>query len=335
MSMNAVMKDTWLKRVQKISSLSIAACLMWALSSEAQDIPAGKTMRIIVPYSAGGTSDILGRKLALQLSERLGRQVMVDNKAGAGGAIGTEATVRADADGSTLLLHSGAIATEPSIKSKLPYDVTRDLVAVTTVVRGPFALLVSNDLPVRSVDELIAYAKANPGKVNFGTPGIGTSVHFTSEHFKATTKTAITHVPYKGASLALTALMANEVQMVIDPLATAKKYAEAGKVRALALTTARRSDLWPGMASMSDAGVPNFDAAVWYGLYAPAKTPAATIERLNKEVLAVLQSAEMRKWLAQEGLEPVGDSPAQAQKFLSKEIAHWIGISKSAGMQAE
>lgn len=335
MSITAFINSPCLKWAQKNAILPIVACLTWASSLHAQDIPAAKSMRIIVPYAAGGTSDILGRKLALQLGERLGRQVIVDNKAGAGGAIGTEATVRADADGTTLLLHSGAIATEPSIKSKLPYDVTRDLVAVTTVVRGPFALLVSNDLPVKSVEELIAYAKANPGKVNFGTPGIGTSVHFTSEHFKAATKTAITHVPYKGASLALTALMANEVQMVIDPLATAKKYAEAGKVRALALTTARRSDLWPGMASMSDAGMPNFDAAVWYGLYAPAKTPAATIERLNKEVLAVLQSTEMRKWLAQEGLEPVGDSPAQAQQFLSKEIAHWISVSKSAGMQPE
>ena len=335
MSMNIALRHAWLQRAQKIASLTIAACLMGVLPTQAQEIPAGKTIRIIVPYSAGGTSDILGRKLAQQLGERLGRQVIVDNKAGAGGAIGTEATVRADADGSTLLLHSGAIATEPSIKSKLPYDVTRDLAAVSTVVRGPFALLVNNELPVRSVEELIAYAKANPGKVNFGTPGVGTSVHFTSEYFKATTKAAMTHVPYKGASLALTALMANEVQMVIDPLATAKKYAEAGKVRALALTTARRSDLWPGMAAMSDAGVANFDAAVWYGLYAPAKTPAATIERLNREVVAVLQSAEMKKWLLQEGLEPAGDTPAQAQQFLAKEIGHWIGISKSAGIQAE
>lgn len=324
-----------MKSFKKILPLQIMACMLWASSACAQDVPASKNMRIIVPYSAGGTSDILGRKLALQLGERLGRQIIVENKAGAGGAIGTEATVRADADGSTLLLHSGAIATEPSIKSKLPYDVTRDLTAVTTVVRGPFALLVSNDLPVKTVEELVNYAKSNPGKVNFGTPGVGTSVHFTSEHFKAATKAPFTHVPYKGASVALTALMGNEVQMVIDPLTTAKKYAEAGKVRALALTTARRSDLWPGMLSMSDAGVPNFDAAVWYGLYAPAKTPAATIERLNKEVVAVLQSSEMRKWLAQEGLEPVADTPVQAQQFLAKEITHWISVSKSAGIQAE
>lgn len=319
----------------KSMGLVATAVALWAAPAHAQDIPASKQMRIIVPYSAGGTSDILGRKLAQQLGERLGRQVIVDNKAGAGGAIGTEATVRADADGSTLLLHSGAIATEPAIKARLPYDVTRDLAAVTTVVRGPFALLVSNDLPVKNVGELVAYAKANPGKVNFGTPGMGTSVHFASEYFKAATKAPLTHVPYKGASAALTALMGNEVQMVIDPLATAKKYAEAGKMKALALTTAQRSDLWPGMPTVAEAGVPGFDAAVWYGLYVPAKTPAATVARLNKEVVAVLKSPEMRKWLSSEGLEPVGDTPAQSQQFLVQDIAHWKALAKSAGIQPE
>src|SRR5690606_37532425 len=156
-------------------------------------------------------------------------------------------TVRADADGTTLLLHSSAIATEPSIKSKLPYDAVKDLAAVTTVVKGPFALVVNNELPVKNVAELLAYANANPGKLNFGTPGIGTSVHFASEYFKSMAKAPMTHVPYKGASAALTALMANEIQMVIDPLSTAKKFAESGRIRALAVTTAQRTNLWPEM----------------------------------------------------------------------------------------
>lgn len=316
-------------------SLVAAAIAVIAAPAQAQGIPANKQMRIIVPYSAGGTSDILGRKLAQQLGERLGRQVIVDNKAGAGGTIGTEATVRADPDGSTLLLHSGAIATEPAIKFRLPYDVTKDLAAVTTVVKGPFALLVSNELPVKSVAELLAYAKAHPGKVNFGTPGMGTSVHFASEYFKVVAKAPITHVPYKGASAALTALMGNEVQLVIDPLATAKKYAEAGKMRALGVTTAQRTSLWPQMPTIAEGGVPGFDAAVWYGMYVPAKTPAATVEKLNKELVAILQSDEMRKWLSQEGLEPVADSPAQSQEFLRKEIDRWKSVARSAGIQAE
>ena len=320
---------------RKSMTLITAAIALLAAPAQAQTIPANKQMRIIVPYSAGGTSDILGRKLAQKLGERLGRQVIVDNKAGAGGAIGTEATVRADADGTTLLLHSGAIATEPAIKSKLPYDVTKDLVAVTTVVKGPFALVVSNDLPVKNVAELVAYAKANPGKVNYGTPGLGTSVHFASEYFKAMAKAPITHVPYKGASAALTALMANEVQLVIDPLATAKKYTEAGKIRALGVTTAQRTELWPQLPTVAESGVPGFDTAVWYGMYAPAKTPAATVAALNKELVGILQSDEMRKWLSQEGLEPVADKPAQSQEFLRNEIERWKSLAKAAGIQAE
>lgn len=313
-----------------------AAVMAWmGATAQAQEVPAGKQMRIIVPYSAGGTSDILGRKLAQQLGDRLGRQVIVENRAGAGGSIGTEATVRSDADGSTILLHSGAISTEPSIKSKLPYDVTKDLAAVTTVVRGPFALMVSNDLPVKNVQELVSYAKANPGKVNYGTPGVGTSVHFASEFFRSASQAPLTHIPYKGASAALTALMGNEVQVVIDPLATAKKYAEAGKMKALGLTTAKRSDLWPGMQTVAEAGMPSFDTAVWYGLYVPAKTPAATVERLNQEFVAILKSPDMTKWLSGEGLEAVGDTPAQSQAYLSKEIAHWKQLAKTAGIQAD
>lgn len=315
--------------------LAAVAVVLVAASAHAQEVPAGKQMRIIVPYSAGGTSDILGRKLAQQLGERLGRQVIVENKAGAGGSIGTDATVRADADGTTLLLHSGAIATEPAIKSKLPYDVNKDLAAVTTVVKGPFALVVNNDLPVKNVAELLAYAKANPGKVNYGTPGVGTSVHFATEYFKAVSKAPITHVPYKGASAALVGLMGNEVQLVIDPLSTAKKYAESGKMRALGVTTAQRTDLWPQMPTIAEGGVPGFDTAVWYGLYVPAKTPAATVDKLNKELVAILQSDDMRKWLSQEGLEPVADTPAQSQDFLRKDIERWKALAKSAGIQAE
>ena len=323
-------------KITRRLTLVMAAMAAMSAPLHAQTaIPAGKQMRIIVPYSAGGTSDILARKLAQKLGEQLGRQVIVDNKAGAGGTIGTEATVRADADGTTILLHSGAISTEPGIKAKLPYDVTKDLAAVTTVVRGPFALLVSNSLPVKTVPELIAYAKANPGKVNYGTPGIGTSVHFASEYFKAAAKAPITHVPYKGASASLTALMSDEIQMVIDPLATAKKYAEAGKMRALAVTTAQRTTLWPQMPTVAEGGVPGFDTAVWYGMYVPAKTPAAIVQKLNQEMVTILKSDDMRKWLSGEGLEGVGDTPAQSQEFLAKEIERWKALAKTAGIQAE
>ena len=315
-----------------VAALALAVPLAHAQSSSDEST---RQMRIIVPYSAGGTSDILGRKLAQELTERMGQQVIVENRAGAGGSIGTMATVRAEPDGSTILLHSGAIATEPAIKSDLQYDATKDLKAVTTVVRGPFALLVSKELPVSNVKELVDYAKANPGKVNFGTPGVGTSVHFATEHFKVASGAPLTHIPYKGASAALVALMSNEVQLVIDPLSTAKRYTEDGRLKTLGLTTAERSDLWPGMQTISESGVDGFDAAVWYGLYVPSKTPDDVVARLNKEFVEILKTPEMREWLSSQGLEPVGDTPAEAQEFLVKDIAHWKDLAKTAGIKVD
>ena len=316
--------------------LILSALMIPALPAVyAQEIPAGKPIRIIVPYAAGGTSDILGRSLAQRLGQRLGRSVIVENKAGAGGSLGTEATVRADPDGTTVLLHSGAIATEPSLKRNLPYDVLRDLAPISTAVMGPFAVLVSPQLPVKSVAELIAYAKANPGKLNFGTPGTGTSVHLASEQFKAAAGIQIVHVPYKGAGPALTAAMANDVQLVIDPLATAKKFAEAGKLRAQAVTTARRTDLWPEMQTVAETGLPGFDASVWYGLYVPAKTPAAIVRLLNAEFVAILKSADMTQWLRNEGLEAVADSPEQSRQWLAKDIQRWKAVVQAAGIKVE
>lgn len=317
-------------------TLILSAALITLLQgANAQTLPTGKQIRIIVPYAAGGTSDILGRKLAQRLGERLGRPVIVENKAGAGGAIGTEAAVRADADGTTVLLHSGAIATEPALKRQLPYDVLIDLAPVTTAVVGPFALLVSPQLPVKSVAELIAYAKANPGKINFGTPGLGTSVHLASEQFRVAAGIQATNVPYKGAGPALTGLMANDVQFVVDPLATAKKFAESGKVRALAVTTARRSDLWPEMPSVSESGLPGFDSSVWYGLYVPAKTPPATVRQLNTEFAVILKSGDMVQWLREQGLEPVADSPEQAMQWLAKDIQRWKSVVQATGIKPE
>lgn len=325
-----------MSRLRQLLQLGAAVAALACSSVIAQELPAaGKQMRIIVPYAAGGTSDILGRMLAKQLGDRLGRQVIVDNRAGSGGSIGTDATVRADADGSTILLHSGAIATEPALKKTLPYDVQRDLAAVTTAVIGPFALVVANDLPVKTVPELLAYVKANPGKVNFGTPGIGTSVHLTSEYFKVAAGLDMAHIPYKGASLALTAAMSNEVQLVIDPLATAKKLAQAGKLRALAVTTGRRTDLWPELPTLAEGGVKDFDAGVWYGLYVPAKTPRATIERLNAEFVAILKSAEMATWLRDQGLQPVADKPDESRSWLANEILRWRDVARAAGIKPE
>ncbi len=316
-------------------SIIFTAVLAAGFGAQAQNLPADKQVRIIVPYAAGGTSDILGRKLAQALGEKLARTVIVENRAGAGGAIGTEATVRAEPDGTTILLHSGAIGTEPALKRQLPYDVTRDLAAVTTAVQGPFALLVAPQLPVKSVAELIAYAKANPQKVNFGTPGMGTSVHLASEQFKLAAGIEATHVPFKGAGPALTALMAGDVQYIVDPLATAKKFAEAGKVKALAVTTAKRTDLWPSMGTVAEGGLAGFDSSVWYGLYVPAKTPAETVRMLNTQFVAILKSREMGEWLREQGLEAVADTSEQSRQWLLRDIQRWKSVVQAAGIKPE
>lgn len=315
--------------------LALPGLLMDAGLTLAQPLPPGKSMRLVVPYAAGGTSDILGRKLAQQLGERLGRPVIVDNKAGAGGSIGTDAVVRAEADGTTLLLHSGAIATEPALKRQLPYDVLNDLAPVTTAVVGPFAVLVSPQLPVKTIGELIAYAKQNPGKLNYGTPGLGTSVHLATEQFRVAAGIDMVHLPFKGAGPALTAIMSNEVQVVVDPLATARKYADSGKLRALALTTGQRSSLWPEMGTLAEAGLKDFDTGVWYGVYVPAKTPAAAVQLLNTELVRILKSPEMTDWLRDQGLQAVANSPAESKAQLASEIATWKRVGAAAGIKPE
>ncbi len=306
-----------------------------SINTYAQGIPADKPIKIIVPYVAGGTSDLLGRILAQSLGEKTGKSVIVENKSGAGGAIGTEATVRAYPDGTTILLHSGAIATEPALKKTLPYDAQTDLTAITTVVKGPFAMLVSNNTPVKTVAELIIYAKANPGKLNFGSPGIGTSVHLASEQFKLAAGININHVPYKGASPALTALMSDEVQIIVDPLATGKPMAQSGKARGLAVTTKDRSTLWPEMSTVSEQALPGFDSSVWYGLYVSSKTPTDTVQYLNALFVQILKSPDMVRWLNEKGLEPVADTVAEAKQWLIRDIAEWKKVVKAAGIEPQ
>lgn len=319
------------------SLFALALCGLLGMAAQAADDlpPAGKVVKIIVPFSPGGTSDILGRKLAQDLGARIERAVIVENRAGAGGSLGTEAAVRGDADGSTVLLHSGAIAVDPALKPRLSYDVQRDLAAVTTAVAGPFAVLVNNELPVKTMAELISYAKARPGKLNYGTPGIGSSIHLTTEYLKSAAGMDLVHVPFKGASLALTATMAGDVQVILDPLATARKYAESGKLRALALTTGARSALWPEMGTVAEAGVKGFDASVWYGVFVPARTPRPVLERLNREFTAILRAPAMTAWLREQGLEPIADTPAAARQRLDGEIANWRKVIQANHITAD
>jgi tripartite-type tricarboxylate transporter receptor subunit TctC len=317
----------------RVAALSLLVISI-AAGTSAADFPA-KPIRMVVPYAPGGTSDILGRGLAARLSERLGTAVIVENKGGAGGSIGIETVVRSPADGYTLLLHSGAVAMEPVVKKSASYDVRKDLAPITTVVVGPFAVLVNPSVPAKSVAELIAYAKANPGKLNFGTPGPGTSVHLATELFKAMAGIDIVHVPYKGAAPALTAITSGEIQIVIDPLATAKTFAASGRVRALAVTTRERTDLWPELPTAAESGLRGYDTSVWYGMFAPAATPNEIVAKLNAEVRAVLGMPEMRDWLRKQGLVPIGDSPEEFRKKMAAEIDRWTRLVSDAGIKLQ
>jgi tripartite-type tricarboxylate transporter receptor subunit TctC len=315
------------------------AALGWLLASAAlpaaaADFPS-RPIRIVVPYAAGGTSDIVARRIGQRLSERIGQPVIIDNRGGAGGSIGTEVVTRAEPDGHTILFHSGAVAVDPVSGKKLSYDVQRDLEPITLAVVGPFALLVNLDLPVRSVADLVAYARANPGKLNFGTPGVGTSIHLTSELFKAMAGVDVVHVPYKGASLALTALAANEVQFVFDPLTTAKTLAQGGRVRALAVSTGQRSGFWPELPTVADGGVKGFDLGVWYGIFVPKATPRAVADQLNREFVALLQEPAMRDWLKGNGLDVIASSREEFRVRFASEIERWGRLIREAGVKLQ
>ena len=200
---------------------------------------------------------------------------------------------------------------------------------------GPFALLVNLDLPVKSVAELVAFAKANPGKLNFGTPGVGTSIHLTTELFKAMAGINVVHVPYKGASLALTALAGNEVQFVFDPLTTAKTLAQSGRVRALAVSTGQRSGFWPELATVADGGVKGFDLGVWYGIFVPKATPKAVADQLNREFVALLQEPAMRDWLKNNGLDVVANSRDEFRARFAGEIERWGKLIRESGVKLQ
>jgi tripartite-type tricarboxylate transporter receptor subunit TctC len=299
----------------------------------AQSYP-NKPIRLVVPYAAGGNSDVVARRIAAKLGERLGAQVMVDNRTGAGGALGTEAVVRAAPDGYTLLFHSAAVVIEPSVRKDIAYDVRHDLTPITQIAETPFAFLVNNDLPVRSIPELIAYAKVNPGKLNYGSPGAASSVHLSIEWFCVVAGVSMVHVPYRGAAPTLLALTANEIQLVLDAVSTAKPHAEGGRARALAIASAQRSSAWPELPTVEEAGLPGYRISIWHGLFAPAGIPAPLATRLNTEIRAVMEEPELKRWGEQLGLQvTTSPDPSSFNRFFLSEVDRWAEIVRRTGVQ--
>ena len=326
-----------MKRLPKLVSALSAGFLLSLTASfaTAADFPS-QPIRIVVPYPAGSNSDNLARHIGTQMSQHFSVPVIIDNRGGAGGAIGTQHVVSSPADGYTLLLHSGAIATEVVLRSDLQYDMRKDLTPISMLTDGPNVLLVNSELPIETTAELIEYAKANPGKINFGSPGNNTSIHLSTELFKAMADINVVHVPYRGGAPSYQGLMGGEIQMLIDPLPTAKRVLTAsGKARALAVTTPERTELWPELPTIAESGLPGYASSVWFGMFAPSATPPAVIDKLSSALQEIMASRTTRDWLQEQGSAAVGDTPDQFRQKIAADIERWAELVKSAGIKIQ
>ena len=291
-----------------------------------------KSVKMIVPFAAGGATDVVARLLAQKLTEEWGQSVVVENRVGAGGNIGGDVVAKSPADGYTLLMASGAIVIAgPHMYKSLPYDPMRDLIAITNVATGPQVIAVTPSLPVKDLGELIAYAKANPKKLNYGSAGIGAQTHLAAENFAQAAGIELTHVPYKGESAALTDLMGGQIQLVTANLSAALALAREGKIRALAVTSRERNPQLPDVPAASEV-LPGFENSGWFGLLAPAGTPKEVIEKVYRDSAKIVLGDEFRGRLAQLGMVPVASTPAEFAASNRRESARWERVIRERGI---
>ena len=309
-----------------------AALSLTAAAAAAQSYPS-KPIRLVVTFPAAGAPDILARLFADKA--QLGQPVVVDNVPGAGGNIGADKVAKAPADGYTLVMGTvGTHSINGALYPKMTYDMVKDFVPVAHVASAPNLLVVNNDLPVKSVAELIAYMKANPNKLSFGSPGIGTSVHVSGELFKSLTGTTMQHVPYKGRQFAIPDLVGGQIQVMFDNMPSALPMARDGKIRALAQTTAKRSPAAPDVPTVAET-VPGFEATTWFAVFAPAGTPKDVVARINAEMVRVFKLPEVVDKLKTIGLEPWLSTPEELAKYQASEIVKWAKVVKDSGAKAE
>jgi tripartite-type tricarboxylate transporter receptor subunit TctC len=303
-------------------ALSSALILAAASAAQAQTYPS-KPVRLVLPYAPGGIVDYVGRTLAQKLTENLGQPVVTDNRPGAGGILGTDSVARSAPDGYTLVLMDPAIVINPTLQADVPYDVFKSLQTVSIVSSSPEVLVVSPALPVATFPELVVYGKANPGKLNFASAGIGTTPHLAGEMFKLRTGIDATHVPYKGIGASFTDMMSGKVQMAFSSIAGALPFTADNRVRALATTGAQRSSVYPDLPTVAEAGLPGFEVDLWLGVFAPSGLPAPVLARLNGDLKKALQAADLKAALAKVGVEPRGTSPDEGAAFLRAEFDKW------------
>jgi tripartite-type tricarboxylate transporter receptor subunit TctC len=315
--------------------LAAGAAALPALSriARAQNYPT-KPVRVIVPFAPGGSTDIVARLMGQRLSERLGQPFIIESRPGAGTNIGTEAVVRAPPDGYTLILVGPPVAINATLYEKLNFNFMRDIAPVASIIRAPFVMEVNPSFPARTVPEFIAYAKANPGKVNMASAGTGSGPHVAGELFKMMAGVNMLHVPYRGSAPALTDLIGGQVQVYFDGIPSSIEHIKAGRLRPLAITTATRSDVLPGVPTVGDF-VPNYEASVWFGVGAPKNTPAEIIDKLNKEINLALVDPKLKMRLADLGGTVLTGSPADFGKLIAEETEKWAKVITFSGAKPD
>ena len=323
------------RRGMRVAALVLGCALTTAVAQAQQAAYPSRPLRLILPFPPGGSTDLLGRTLAERLGESLRQPVVPENRPGAGGNVGAEAAARSAPDGYTLVLCAPSLAISPSLYRKLNYDPLRDLVPVALVATIPNLLVVHPSVPVRTLAELAQHARANPGKLNFGTGGPGTSNQLAADMFRSLTKTEIVLVPYKGAETAMLAVLSGQVQMLVIGTPASTTHVKSGKLRALALLGKERYPDLPDVPTAAESGMPEFEVDTWYGVLAPAGVPREIVARLNGEFVRMMRAPEMRERLAPMGIQPLASTPDEFGEFLKSEVARWGKVVREAGAQVE
>jgi tripartite-type tricarboxylate transporter receptor subunit TctC len=311
----------------------LAACVLWATQALAQDYP-GKPVRVVVPFTAGSATDILARTVGQKLGELWGQQVVVDNRAGAGGTIGAGLVARAAPDGLTLMVHSAAQAVNPFIYPSLPYDTLKDFVQVAPLAGQPNVLVVSPASGYKTVADLLADARKRPGELNFGSAGIGSGTHINGEKFKLAAGISVTHIPYKGTPEALTDTVAGRIAYFFSPISAALPQVREGKLVALAVSSARRASTLPNVPTVAESGLPGFDYNLWVAVFAPAGTPTDVVDKINRDINRVLRDSEVQQRMAALGAEPMPMTPAEFDRFMRNEMDDAAKVVKAAAIKA-
>ena len=316
-----------------IAALTLAALAVPLISpAHAQDYPT-RPVRLIVAFAPGTTSDIIGRMFAEKLTQQMGQPFVVENRTGAGGTIAADQVTKAAPDGYTLLMSTAALPVSAHVYPGLKYDTVKDFASVTVITHSPLLLAANLNFPPKTVQELVQYAKANPGKVSFGSAGVGTSHHLTGEKLKLDTGIDMLHVPYKGSGPAHIDLMGGQIQLMFDNIVALLPHVQSGKVRALAVSSAKRHPLLPEVPSIQEAGVKDFETVAWFGIVAPAGTPKQILARLNAETVKAIKLPDVNKRLLDSGSTIIGNTPEEADRFLRDEVEKWGKVVKAAGVK--